>query len=63
MTEQETSSANEGRKNKTETRNFDAVVDQWVVDYFPESVITRDSQGWQLFQQAAAALKQRLRGE
>ena len=42
---------------------LDAVVDQWIVDYFPESVITRDSQGWQLFQQAAMVLKQRLKGE
>lgn len=41
----------------------DALVEQWVTEYFPESVITRNSEGWLLFQRATKALKQRLKGE
>lgn len=40
----------------------DQVVDQWVEEYFPPGVITRDSQGWQHFQEAAEVLKGRLKG-
>lgn len=40
----------------------DAVVDCWMEEYFPESTLTRDSAGWQLFSQAVVVLKQRLKG-
>ncbi len=40
----------------------DALVDQWLADYFPPSFITRDSAAWQHITAAATELKRRLKG-
>jgi|GEM_PF-1674529 hypothetical protein len=52
---------------ETDTRSpdagADALVDQWLADYFPPSFITRDSAGWQHIIAAAAELKRRLKGD
>lgn len=39
-----------------------ALVDQWLADYFPPTLVTRDSAAWQHIAQAAAELKKRLKG-
>ena len=39
----------------------DAIVNQWLAAYFPATLITRDSAGWQHILAAAEELKRRLR--
>lgn len=40
----------------------DTLVDEWLAQYFPASLITRDSAGWQHILAATEELKRRLKG-
>ncbi len=52
----------ESRVLKGKKIDTDAVVDQWVAEYFPDSIISRASAGWQHILTAVAVLKRRLKG-
>ena len=41
----------------------DAAVDGWFMEWFPNSIIARSDECWQLLHRAVINLKQRLKGE
>lgn len=43
--------------------DIDAVVDDWFMEWFPNSIIARSDECWQLLHRAISNLKQRLKGE
>jgi hypothetical protein len=47
---------------EAKTQDTDALVDQWLADYFPPNLVTRNSAAWQMISTAAAELKRRLKG-